>query len=69
MDPQGHGGLGMIAVVLLQHPLDETLFKFRNCVGVKNIAVNHLVNQGFKLVFHGSTPVRQDSSGSLINFV
>ena len=56
VNSQGLGGLGLIAVVLLQHLLDETLLKLTDGIGVEDFVVDHASNECFKLIFHGSAP-------------
>lgn len=57
MDAQGFSGLRVIAVILLEHPIDKSLLKFCHCIGKKNSVLNHAIHERFKLVFHGSAPL------------
>ena len=56
VNSQGLGGLGLIAVVLLQDLLDETLLELTDGIGIGNFAVDHPNNECFQLIFHGATP-------------
>jgi hypothetical protein len=60
VDTQHLGGPGLIAVVPLEYPLNKPLLEFRQRIGIKDSVVNHSVDEGFKLVFHGSAPVGEE---------
>jgi hypothetical protein len=56
MNSQGMGGLRLIAVVLFENGLDETLLKLLDGIGVEDFILDHLANECLKQVFHGSAP-------------
>ncbi len=47
------GGTALVALVLLQDGQDEPLLKLTHCLGIKNVALVHLHDEGFELIFHG----------------
>ena len=46
-------GPALISSVLLQHGEDKPFLEFAYGLGVKNIALVHLKDKGFELIFHG----------------
>jgi hypothetical protein len=46
--------------VLLEHMLNKPLLEFGYRIGIRNSVINHSVDEGQKLVFHGSAPVGEE---------
>jgi hypothetical protein len=56
MNPQSLRRLRSVIVALLQHLSNEPLLELADGVFVSDPMFNHLVDKGFKLVFHGNPP-------------
>lgn len=56
VDSQGLGSLGPIPFAHVKYALDELFLEFRHRVGKQNSLVNHPLDEGFKLGFHGNAP-------------
>lgn len=57
VNAQCNSGFGVISVIFIENLLDKLLFKFRYSISVKDPLLDHLANEGFKLVFQGITPI------------
>lgn len=52
MHAQFAGGAALVAFVFREHGQDEALLELAHGFGIKNVAVMHLQDEGFELVFH-----------------
>jgi len=57
VDAHHVSGFAPIAVALFENPADEPLFELADSVFVGDSGLHELVDQGFKLLFHGRTPI------------
>jgi hypothetical protein len=48
-------GTALVSLVFLEHRQNEALFEFAHAFGVKNVALVHLQNKCFQLVFHDAS--------------
>ena len=55
MHAQFTGSAALIALVFLEYGKDKSLLELAHALGVKNVALIHLQNQCFQLIFHGSS--------------
>lgn len=53
MHAQFPGGAALVAFVFLEDGEDEAFFKFTNSLGIEDVALVHLHDEGFELILHG----------------
>ncbi len=56
MDSKHSRGLGFISLMFFERLLQETLLEFTDCVFVVYLIFDHLIDEGFELVFHVRAP-------------
>src|SRR5712671_5199616 len=54
-------GSALVALILLKNGEDEALLEFAHTFGVKDVALVHLQNECFQLIFHGGSLSRSIS--------
>jgi hypothetical protein len=62
-------GAALIALVFLEHSQDKALLKLTNSLGVQNVALVHLHDERFELIFHSlslSLATRQRQNFNLL---
>src|SRR5260370_18027348 len=47
------GGAALVALVLFKHGGYEASLEFAHCLGIKDVALVHLLYECFQLIFHG----------------
>ena len=57
MDSESFSCLGLIAIVSIEHALNEFLLEFPQGVIVQNAFFDHLLDEGFQLISHGALPL------------
>jgi hypothetical protein len=60
-------GAALVTLIFLEHREDEALLEFAYCFGVKNVALVHLHDEGFKLIFHGDLSFFQRLVTAILN--
>src|SRR5712675_1637462 len=53
MHPQLAGGAALVALIFLQNGQDESLLEFAHTLRIENVALVHLQDECFQLIFHG----------------
>lgn len=53
MHAQFTGGAALVAFVFLEDRENEAFFKFTDGLGIKDVALVHLHDEGFELILHG----------------
>ena len=52
VDAENLSGAALISLGVLEHPFDEFLLEFRECLFEQNPAIHHHSDQRFQLLFH-----------------